>query len=115
MTLQEIFYGSFVPPPEVPSRIHKIGISGGHRYVEPPPRPSSKDKSGLNATERVIMFAVKNSSEPISSVDVASKTRMNANHCSIVLRGLFDKKIVDRVKVCRNGTRFFLYTAKEQK
>ena len=113
--LQEILFGTFTPPADAKSRVHKIGLSGGRPYIPPPPKPSGLDKDGLNATEKVVFKALQKKHKTLSSAELSGIVRMTRNHCSIILHSLFQKGLVTRYKVCQNSTRFFMYELKEQK
>lgn len=113
--LQEILFGTFEPPENAKSRIHKIGLSGGRPYIPPVPRPSSLDKDGLGATEKVVLKALQKKHKTLSSAELSKIVRMTRNHCSIILNSLFQKGLVTRYKVSQNSTRFFMYELKDQK
>lgn len=114
MTLQELFYGTFIPPEGAAIRSHRIGLSGGRHYMPPPPKNAHLDKNGLNATERVVLKELSKKGKTTSSAELSKTLKMTRNHCSIILGELFKKGFVTRYKVQANGTRFFMYRSKEQ-
>ena len=113
MNLQEILFGTFVPP-EAPSRTHRIGFASNHRYVPPKPKVSNlqaRDKT--NPGQARVLKAVQQATKPVTSVDVSEVTKMTRNHCGILLGQLFKEGLVQRVKCTKGSTRFYRYTAKE--
>lgn len=110
--LQTILYGDFTPPPELGSRVHRIGLAGIRRYE--PPKPRAKvDRTDSKRSEERVLKAVKAAGVPVTSVEVAAKVRMTRNHCGIVLGKLFEQGLLKRTKHIKPGTRFFKYTAVE--
>ena len=113
MNLQEILFGTFVPP-EAPSRTHRIGFASNHRYVPPKPKVCNipqRDKT--NPGQARVLKAVQQATKPVTSVDVSEVTKMTRNHCGILLGQLFKEGLVKRVKCTKGSTRFYKYTAKE--
>lgn len=113
LTLQEILYGTWVPPESTKVRSHRIGMSGGHRYIAPKPRNSTRDESGLNKSERAVLKALQKCKGYASAADVAVKAKMTRNHCQIILSSLHKAGKALRYKVSGNGTRYFMYCIKE--
>lgn len=67
MTLQQILFGEFVPPPVSKTRHFRIsGLSTGERYSAPPPKVSRKSET----IEKV--FAVVKANPGITSKEVAT-------------------------------------------
>ena len=113
MNLQEILFGTFIPP-EAPSRTHRIGFASNYRYTPPKPKVCNRpvrDKS--NTSQQIILKAVKQAGVPVTSVDVSLITKMTRNHCGIILGQLFNLGLVKRVKCTAGSTRFYKYTVKE--
>lgn len=111
-TLQTILFGDFTPPPQISSRVHRIGFAGKFGYV--PPKPRAKvDRSDPNPSEVRVLKAVKAAGVPVTSGDIALKVKMTQNHCGIVLGRLFNQGLVKRTKHTKPGTRFYRYTIAE--
>ena len=113
MNLQEILFGTFVPP-EIPGRTHRIGFTSIYRYTPPKPRVHNRpvrDKS--KTSEEIILKAVKDAGVPVTSVDISIAIKMTRNHCGIILGQLFKEGLVNRVRCTKGSVRFYKYTAKD--
>ncbi len=116
MNLQEILYGTFVPPKPTSVRRYKVDISDGQRYEPPKPKTNStRDASGLSQAERRVYAAIRAFSDYASAADISSKVKMTRNYCQIILASLFKLGMVTRYKTQRNGTRLYMYLAKGNK
>lgn len=117
MNLTELFYGKFVPPLNDKSRVHKIGLSGGVRYIPPKKVPVELDtrppEERLSKSIRQIYDLLKRQTKPISAADMEAKTVWTRNHCNIVLCKLFKLGLATRTKMTKPGTRYYLYQAKK--
>lgn len=113
MLLQEMFYGTFVPPEVSQTRSHRIGFASKFRYVEPKVK-EPKPKSESNPSEQVVYKAVCRAKKPMTSDDVAKKVGMTRNHCGMILHSLFQKGLVSRSKEKVGRTRLYIYTLKEK-
>jgi len=117
INLTELFYGKFVPPVNHVSRVHKIGLSGGHRYIPPKKIPVEIDtrppEERLSKSVKEIWKLLKFQKKPISALEMASKTGWTGNHCNIVLCKLFKLGIATRQKRTKPGTRYYVYEAKK--
>lgn len=117
MNLTELFYGKFKPPKIDKSRVHKIGLAGGHRYVPPKKIPPEIDtrppEERLSKSVKQIFNILKQQTKPISAADMEAKTVWTRNHCNIVLCKLFKLGLAVRTKKTKPGTRYYLYEAKK--
>lgn len=112
MLLQEILFGIWTPPEVSRVITHKIGMSGGSRYV-PYAKRVFKTENGLNTSEHLIYEAIKNEDTPFTAPEIAKIVDMSNSHCGMILCALFKKKLLKRSKVRRNGTHMFEYSLKE--
>lgn len=116
MNLTELFYGVFVPPTEYKTRRHNFGLTGGSGYV--PPKKKLSERTDLPPEERLagsykkIYAVVKAQKKPICSADMEKKVPWSRNHCSIILMGLWKRKMISRYKVTRQGTAVYMYFIK---
>jgi len=116
MNLQDILYGAFVPPKPTSVRRHKVDISDGQRYEPPKPKTNStRDASGLTQAERLVNAAIHTFNDYASAADISSKVKMTRNYCQIILASLYKRGLVTRYKTQRNGTRLYMYLAKDDK
>lgn len=115
--LQKIFYGDFVPPKEVDVRKHRIGLSGGHRYI-PPAKPmivtQRERNGGLNLSEKKMLDYVTKVGKETNAVEAMAKLKMTRNHCGILLTKLFELGYLKRHKIKYKGTRMYMYSLKEK-
>ena len=115
MMLQTILFGTFVPPENTTVRTHRLGLGGGQSYVPPKARGSSTvDATGMNRSERAVFAAIKKFDKYVPAAEVAKKAKLSRNHCQIILAGLFKLGKVTRYKVSANGTRYYMYQAKDK-
>lgn len=116
MVLQEILFGTFVPP-AVKSRVFKVGFASCERYVPPKVREYKRQEANkpdtLVGSNKRVYDIVKRCKVPVTANDIEKKAHYTRNHCSIVLASLFKLGLLTRKKVHSNGTRYFLYQVKE--
>ena len=112
--LQVMFYGQFVKPPVVETRVHRIGFASHKPYIPPviKARPQ-KSKDEMNLSEKRMFSFLKKQAEPISSFDIAPKLGMTRNHCGILLTSLFRRGLLVRTKATKSNTRFYMYKVKD--
>ena len=113
MLLQEILFGTWKPPEVSKVTTHKIGMSGGSRYV-PHAKRVFKTENGLNASENLIQQAIKTSNLPVTAPEISKLVNMTHSHCGMVLCSLYKKNLLKRKKVRRNGTYMYEYTLREK-
>ena len=113
MKLQEIFFGTFTPPKSTGIITHKIGMSGGSRYV-PHAKRVFKTEDGLNTSENLIQRAIKTSNLPVTAPEISKLVNMTHSHCGMVLCSLYKKNLLKRKKVRRNGIYMYEYTLREK-
>ena len=108
MNLQEIFYGTFVPPISTKSVIHKIGLSSNsNRYVPPTQKPEKQKKEHKSSLKVLqIMQKIKH---PMSPMDMSKKTNWTRNHCNIIMCALWKQKLLKRHMVKKGNTRNYIY------
>ena len=114
MTLQQILYGDWTPPPETQVRQHRIGLYSGKRYISPAPK-NHKNELGLNKTEQLIFDALTNLDKPMSALMMSEVMDLTRNTCNIIMASLFKKGFATRYKMSQNGTRFYVYKATDKK
>ena len=112
MTLQEILFGTFVPPESQGRITHRIGLSGGKSY-EPTPDKRMFRQDGMNKAQFTMYERLKHQVREVTAVDMGKKLKITTNHAGILLGELFKLGKVTRKRVCGNGTRYFLYRIKE--
>lgn len=115
MELMNMFYPPFVAPKVIRSIIHRAGFSGHSPYV--PPLKNEREKADPNAptkTELKALSVMRKKSKPMTSVSLAPLMGMTRNHCGILLGALFKKGLVTRVKQTKPGTRYYVYSVKDQ-
>ena len=113
MTLQEILFGKWTPPEQTANRItHRVGLCGGNRY-EPVVDKRTQRVEGMNRAQLAMYDRLKHQIREVSAVDMAKKLKITTNHAGILLGELFKLGKVTRRRVAGNGTRYFMYTAKE--
>ena len=112
-----MFYGTFVPPENAASRIHRIGLTGGTRY-EPPKKwaydPTRPVHESLPPSADVLFNLLKKQKDYVSALEIYRKTKWTKNHCSIIMAELFKHGLLERFKARRNKTQIYLYKVKEQ-
>lgn len=120
MTLQEILYGTWMPPEHKKTTTHRIGFSSAHRYEPPKVReyikvtPTNASKE-LTGAKKKIFALLKQQVKPISAPQLSKKVPYAQSHCSIVLTELFKLDLLERVKMYGNGTRYYMYSVKKGK
>jgi predicted transcriptional regulator len=112
MLLQTILFGDFVPPMEVSSRKHFIGFEGGKKYV-PNPDQRRKQISGMSAGLWKCYDCLRKQKKHVSAVEMGKKMKVTTNHAGLLLSQLHKLGKAVRYKVSANGTRYYMYLAKE--
>lgn len=114
--LQEILYGTFVPPETTQTRSHRIGFASSFHYVEPSKRVYTstqtlreKDPNHKSPSQEKIYKIMLKATEPLTPMDVAKKTKLTRNFCSIILATLVKDGFAKRTKLKANKTRFYAY------
>lgn len=118
MTLQEILFGTFVPPQSVKDTVHRIGFSNGEPYVAPTKRiyvstRDVKDPNLLAGSKLEIYKILKHQVKPVPASVIEKKTQYSRNHCSIIMAELFKMGMLTRKKIHANGTRYYVYEVKK--
>lgn len=111
MTLQEILYGSWMPPEQTQTRRNKLGITGGARYQSPSKR--EKNECGLGKTEVKVYDELKRHTKFISATTLAYLLGITRTNCSIVLTALHKKGLTNRSKIEEGSVRYYVYMTKE--
>lgn len=111
MTLQEILYGTWLPPENTKTRRNIVGMTEGARYEEPKKR-FYKTIDGLGRTEHKVYCELQRHKKPISANELGELLGMTRENCSIVLTSLHKKGITERRKVENGSVRFYVYKAK---
>lgn len=112
MTLQEILFGTYTPPC-TPSRVHRIGFAGSERYKPIVDQRKFKTPEGLNRAELAMYERLKKQVRCVSADHMGKKMKMTRNHAGMLLGSLFKMGKATRYKVSANGTRFYMYQAKD--
>ena len=113
MTLQEILYGTWLPPESVKTRRHVCGLTGGSRYKTTINMRRIKTE-GMNNAQLLMYERLQKQIRPVSAADMGKKLKITTNHAGILLGELFKLGKVKRIKTSGNGTRFFLYSTKDK-
>lgn len=118
MMLQEILFGTWVPPEATSSHVHRIGFSNGNHYVPPVKRvytsaKEEKDPNKLTGSKLVIFKILKNQVKPVPASVIEKKSKFTRNHCSIIMAELHKMGMLDRKKIHANGTRYYVYEIKK--
>ena len=113
MTLQEILFGTFVPPENTKSKIHRIGFDHENQYTPKVDGRKFQHSSGLNKAQLTMLERLKHQVREVTAVDMGKKLKITTNHAGILLGELFKLGKVTRKRVCGNGTRYFMYKVKE--
>ena len=108
MQLQEVLFGTFVPPQGTKSRVHRIGFSSKFGY-KPPPVREYKRAEILESHKKIIAI-LKKSDKPMTPAEVSVNTIWTRNRCSILLCEMFKKGILKRTKVIVGNSRTYLYS-----
>lgn len=111
MTLQEILYGTWMPPEKIKTRKNTLGMTGGARYEEPVKRVY-KTINGLGRIENKVYCELRRHIKPISANELCELLGMTRENCSIVLTALHKKGMTERRKVENGSVRFYVYKAK---
>ena len=107
--LQDLLFGAWTPPQDVPSRIHRIGFStNSHRYKAPPIK-IKREKQAPESESRLLKL-VKHLNKPMTPFEIAMKTPWTRNHCGMLLCKLWKEGKIKRHKVVKGNTRTFLYS-----
>lgn len=115
LALEQIMFGDFVPPQSTNVRRHSIGLGGLYRY-EPPKVREYKPKDKTHGTsEEIIMNAMRDAANPVTSVEMAKLTSFTRNFCGITLCGMCKKGLLKRTKKNVGSKRFYVYEIKEKK
>ena len=110
-------FGYNTPIPDAPTtRQHRIGVysSGYKRTSKDEERLAQKkikpvkDPNALKPSERRILQIIK-CNNGLTGIDVASKTKWTANHCSMILTTLYRRGLIKRVKRTAPNIRFYVY------
>ena len=112
MVLQEILFGTYTPP-NTPSRVHRIGFAGSDRYKQVIDKRKFKTPDGMNRAQLDMYKRLKKQVRYVSADDMGKKMKMTRNHAGMLLGSLFKMGKVNRYKVSANGTRFYMYQAKD--
>lgn len=114
--LQEILYGTFVPPETTHTRSHRIGFASSFRYAEPNKRIYTstqtlreKDPNHKSPSQIKVFNVLSKAQQPMSPMEVAKKTMLTRNFCSIVMATLVKDGFAKRRKVSINKTRHYIY------
>lgn len=114
--LQEILYGTFVPPENAQVRSHRIGFASSFRYIEPNKRlytsaqqEKEKDPNHKSPSQLKVFNVLSKAQQPMSPMEVAKKTKLTRNFCSIVMATLVKDGFAKRRKVSANKTRHYIY------
>jgi len=117
MNLTEMFYGTFVPPENAASRVHRIGFSNGTRYEPPKKRaydPKSPVHERLPSSAKILFQMMKKQTDYVSALQIYKKTKWTKNHCSIIMAELFKHGMLERYKIRQNKTQIYVYKVKAQ-
>lgn len=117
MTLQEILYGTWMPPQETNTTTHRIGFSSAYRYEPPKEReyvkPTPKNATSvLTGAKKTVYAAMKKQTEPVTARAIAFKVKRTTNYCSIIMAELYKLGLLTRKKLHQNGTRLYIYEVK---
>lgn len=112
MTLQEILFGTFTPPP-LPGRVHRIGFAGERSYTPPKPRAKPMKYEGPSPSEQKAHDILKRTKLPMTSAELSRRLKITRNQCGIVMASLFKKGLLTRTKYAVGSTRFYKYQIKE--
>lgn len=115
MMLQTILYGTWMPPEGTTSRVHRVGLSDGHRYEPPKPHPkANRNAIGLTLAEQKAHEILLRAIKPVTSVSLARKMKANQNTAGTYLAKLYKMGLATRHKVRMNGTLMYCYEPKEK-
>lgn len=112
MTLQEILYGTFKPPCNTPSRLHRIGFEECNRYV-PVVDMRKPMVDGMNKAQLTMYNRLKHQIKRVTAVEMAKKMRVTTNHARVVLGELFKLGKVERSKITVDRKFCYVYKIKE--
>lgn len=112
MTLQEILFGTYTPPC-TSSRVHRIGFAGSERYRQVIDQRKFKTADGMNRAQLTMYERLKKQVRYVSADDMGRKMKMTRNHAGMLLGQLFKQGKATRYKVSANGTRLYMYQAKD--
>ena len=118
MELQNILFGTWTPP-DVASRVHRVGFSNGNPYVPPKKREyvtskDEKDPNKLTGSKLLIYKFLKKQTKPVPASLLEKKLNYTRNHCSIIMADLYKMGMLERKKIQANGTRYYVYEVKKQ-
>jgi hypothetical protein len=106
--LQEVLFGTFVPPEGAKSRVHRIGFSSKFGY-KPPPVRVYKRAEMLDSHKKIIAV-LKKLGKPSTPAEVSVKTIWTRNRCSILLCEMFKSGKLKRTKIIVGNSRTYLYS-----
>lgn len=113
MELQTILFGTWMPPENVSTRAHRIGLWGQSRYASKQPRPRPKsDPNALTKSESKVVNFVEKWGKPISAGEVSEKLGIFPSHAGVLLGSAFKKEKLNRTLVRERGTRLYIYRSK---
>lgn len=112
--LENILFGSFVPPKDAPVRSHRIGLTSTKFRYSPPRKTIRAPKTSQCSSETIILDAIKKCNGSATSVDIAKIVDMTRNHCGIILTKLYRKNALNRRKAVVKNIRIFVYSLKEE-
>lgn len=110
--LENILFGSFVPPKEESVRSHRIGLTSTKYRYSPPRKTIRVAKNSRCSSETIILDAIKKCNGSATSVDIAKIVDMTRNHCGIILTKLYRKSVLNRRKTVIKNIRIFVYSFK---
>jgi hypothetical protein len=105
--LQDILFGSFVPPTATKSRVHRIGFDSITRYKPPTVRIYKTEK--ITNSEKRILEIMKRSKKPMFPLEMEKKTPWTRNHCNIVMASLVKKGLLRRHKMMHEARMTYVY------
>ena len=115
MTLQEMLYGTFTPPPEIGHRVHRSLFAGEPRFIEPKRKDKpARDPNAMTASEELALKIMRRQKAPITTVEFGPLLKMSKNHAGILLTSLYRKGYLSRTQHRKPGTRYYKYSVKEQ-
>lgn len=111
MTLQQILFGSFQPPPVLSTRYHYIDARPEVIAESVRRDRYSLNKRALTDYQKRVLMIVKCNKITLKE-DVAKKTKVSSNHAGVVLTSLYKASLIERVKVCVGKRWAYGYTGK---
>ena len=115
MNLTEMFYGAFVPPQVISTRVHKLGFASEPRHVPYQYGANSSDSRSfeekLSKSGKKVLSLLRCQVNPITGEDMARKTPFTRNYCSQIMSTFVKEGLAKRIKVKKPNTRLYAYTA----